>query len=133
MKGKPVTVRINGQVIPIAGSLRVLKGRDAERVAELELEHSGGVHVVDVDAALKITIHSARAVEAITCRECGLTFEPEQLADQVKAYLEGRYEGRRLGDELRDELAAAIAPWWDRFRAGADICFDCGVTPPSSS
>lgn len=126
-----MVVRINGQAVPIAGSLLVHEGRLAERDAELELEHPGGGRVAHVDAALTITLHGAQEFEAMTCRECGLEFDAEQLADQVKAYLEARYGGRRLGDELRDELTEALSPWWDRFRAGADLCFDCGVTPPS--
>jgi len=45
-----------------------------------------------------------------------------------------RYLGRRLTTEFRAELKARFSPWWDRFAAGEDVCFDCvdaAVAPES--
>jgi hypothetical protein len=36
-----------------------------------------------------------------------------------------RHGGRVLTNEFRAELKAELSPWFDRFAAGEDVCFQC--------
>jgi len=82
----------------------------------------------DLAAAFENLCNDPQLGRPICCEQCGLVLRPEQLRDQVTAYLERKFHGHELTPEVRDQLVAEISPWWDWFRAGENICFSCGVS-----
>lgn len=91
------------------------------------------VRAIDVDADLVIHLGAGRPIGPICCKVCEKTVRPIDIETQVREFLRSRFYERNLRDTtLQAEMIASIAPWFDRFRAGEDLCFDCGVKPVSN-
>ncbi len=113
---KRVRVMVDGRVIDLGPSRLFEEGRDTTRA-------------IDVDADLVLHLGTGRPLAPICCKICDQVFRPIDIEVQIREFLRSRYYERRLDAALQAELVTAIAPWFDRFRAGEDLCFDCGVTP----
>lgn len=65
-------------------------------------------------------------VSPITCIECRETFKSEDIREQIQIWLERKFFRRKLDLEVKDEIVDCVSPWYYNFKAGVDICFNCG-------
>ncbi len=90
--------------------------------------------VIDLDGNvtlnLELSLRGVRMVERMVCDGCGDQFRPADLERQVVAFLSKRFFRKRLTESVRDQIVDSVRPWWDRFTAGEDRCFNCRTGGP---
>ncbi len=70
--------------------------------------------------------------EPFLCCECGNSYTPTQLRDQTQSALYKKFFRMRLDEDTASEVEDFIRPWYDKWIAGENICFDCGVENEAS-
>lgn len=108
-------------------------GRDTRiEVGPEHLFHPDAMHEIqeiEIGWNVVLRLGTGRAVEEICCSVCSQQTKPVDLAVQLYEHLRGRFFQRKVDAATLRELDAAIAPWFDRFSGGEDVCFDCSNRP----